>query len=92
VTANWTGIVAGAARVGDSIFIATPQAAHARADLALFRSDDEAATWSAGALFLAGPAGYSDAGALNATHGALVVENGADQFAGKISFAVFSAE
>ncbi len=89
-TPDWTGIVAGAARVGDALFIATPNATAARADLALFRSDDEAATWGPAALFSAGPAGYSDMGALNATHGALVFENGATQFAGKVSFATFT--
>lgn len=83
--------MAGAARVGDSIFFSTPQAPGQRADLALFRSNDEAASWGAGKLFLAGPAGYSDLVALNSTHGALVFENGATEFAGKISFEIFEA-
>lgn len=90
-TPDWTGIVAGATRVGNSIFIATPMAPATRADLALYRSYDEAVSWGAGNVFLAGPAGYSDAGALNATLGALVFENGATQFAGKITFATFQA-
>ena len=90
-TKDWTGIVAGASRVGDAIFLATPTAAAERADLSLFRSDDECASWSAGALFNAGPAGYSDVNALNATHGALVFERGATQFAGEIAFATFAA-
>ena len=83
--------MAGAARVGDSIFVSTPQAPGERADLALFRSNDEAASWGAGKLFLAGPAGYSDMVPLNSTHGALLFENGAVEFAQKISFAVFEA-
>jgi sialidase-1 len=69
-TKNWTGIVAGATRVGASVHIFTPQAPGERADLARFSSTDEAQTWSAGSLVLAGPAGYSDAGSINETHGA----------------------
>ena len=89
-TKNWTGIVAGAARIGGDVFISTPGAAVERADLTLFRSRDEAATWGAGELFLAGPAGYSDMVALNDTHGAILCENGEAEFAGKISFFVFA--
>jgi len=90
VTKNWTGIVAGAARVGAGIYISTPQAIGERADLALFRSVDEAKTWGDGMLFLSGPAGYSDMGALNETHGAILCENGEAEFAEKISFFTFS--
>jgi len=90
-TKNWTGIVAGVARVGTRIVLFTPRAPGTRADLARFTSADEARTWDAGELFLPGPAGYSDAGAINATHGAVVYENGAAEFAAKISFDVFTA-
>lgn len=83
--------MAGAARVGDTVFFSTPRAPGERADLAVFHSVDEAATWSAGKLYLAGPAGYSDMVALNSTHGALLFENGEKEFAGKISFSVFAA-
>jgi photosystem II stability/assembly factor-like uncharacterized protein len=90
-TKNWTGIVAGAARIGESVFVSTPQAVGERADMALFRSNDEAGSWGAGKLFQGGPAGYSDMAALNSTHGAVLFENGAKEFAAKISFAVFEA-
>lgn len=77
--------------MGGSIFFSTPQAPGQRADLALFRSNDEAVTWDTGKLYLAGPAGYSDMVALNSTHGALLFENGALEFAQKISFSIFAA-
>ena len=69
-TKNWTGIVAGATRVGNSVNIFTPNRTGARADLTRFTSVDEAVTWSPGVLFLQGPAGYSDAGELDADRGA----------------------
>ena len=90
-TKNWTGIVAGAARVGGRVNVFTPRAPGVRADLARFVSADDAASFDAGTLFVAGPAGYSDAGALDAARGAVVYENGAAEFAQKISYAVFAA-
>ena len=88
-TKNWTGICAGLARGGaGTLLFSTPMAAGARADLGLFRSTDEAASWSAGALFAAGPAGYSDLTAVNATHAAIIFENGENEFAQQINIAV----
>lgn len=90
-TKNWTGIVAGLARVGgDSLYFSTPSAAGARADLTLYHSTDECASWGTpGVVVIPGPAGYSDLGALNATHGAILCENGEKEFAQKISFFTF---
>jgi len=87
-TKNWTGICAGIARVGSTLLFSTPTAVGARADMGLFRSTDEAKSWSAGALFAAGPAGYSDMTRLNDTHAAIIFENGDKEFAQQINFAV----
>jgi hypothetical protein len=87
-TKNWTGIVAGIARVGSTLLFSTPTAVGARADLGLFRSTDEAKTWSSASLFAAGPAGYSDMTRLNDTHAAVIFENGEKEFAQQINFAV----
>lgn len=90
-TKNWTGICAGVARVGDTLVFSTPMAVGARADMGLFRSTDEGKTWSAGELFAAGPAGYSDLTRLNDTHAAIIYERGDDEFAQQINFAVIEA-
>jgi sialidase-1 len=94
VTANWTGIVAGATRfdtsAGRRIVISTTFDKTARADLALFSSQDEAGTWSSGKIYRPGPAGYSDAGQVNATHGAVLFENGDTEFAQRVSFGWFT--
>lgn len=90
-TKNWTGIVAGVARVGGTLVFSTPMAAGARADMGLFRSTDEGKTWSAGELFAAGPAGYSDLTRLNDTHAAIIFECGTDEFAQQVNFAVIEA-
>ena len=82
------GIVAGAASIGGVVVVSTPMSATERADLALFRSHDNAVTWAPGELLVPGPAGYSDLMALNDTHGAVVCENGEAEFAEKISFLV----
>ena len=91
MTANWTGICAGLARVGSTLLFTTPMKTGVRADLGLFRSADEAATWSTGALFSAGPAGYSGMTRLNETHAALIFENGVTEFAQQVNFAVVEA-
>jgi hypothetical protein len=85
------GICAGLARVGSTLLFATPMTTGMRADLGVFRSTDEASTWSAGALFSAGPAGYSDMTRLNDTHAAIIFENGENEFAQQINFAVIEA-
>ena len=87
-TKNWTGIVAGAARIGSAVLVSTPMSPTERADLALFKSLDNAQSWGAGRLLVAGPAGYSDLVAINATHGAVLFENGSTEFAAKISFLI----
>ncbi len=96
---NWTGIVAGVTRFDDDpsapaavrrVILSTPMNKVARADMALFHTTDETATWSAGALYRAGPAGYSDLGVLNATTAAIIFENGDDEFAQRISFGYIS--
>ena len=85
-TKNWTGICAGLARVGATLLFSTPTAAGARADLGFFRSTDEAASWMPAGVYAPGPAGYSDLTAINATHAAIIFENGADEFAQQINF------
>lgn len=100
---NWTGIVAGCARSGGSssstgsgtrpLVFTAPSATRARADLALWVSDDNGRSWNNGkprALLVPGPAAYSDVVAMNATHWALLVENGKGEFAQRISFALFN--
>lgn len=98
VTANWTGIVSGGARfdtinadgsVAHRVLLTTPLSPSSRADMGLYVSTDETATWSNGTLLQAGPAGYSDLYQLNATHMAMLFENGAQEFSQQISFAVF---
>lgn len=93
--ANWTGIVAGVARwrgapAGGAAVVAitTPASPTSRNDLALYTSTDEARTWSAGTVLVPGPAGYSDAAELNATHIAVLYENGPQEFSQQISFGV----
>ena len=80
--------MAGAASIGGVVIVSTPMSATERADLALFRSHDNAATWAQGELLVPGPAGYSDLMPLNDTHGAVLCENGEAEFAGKISFLI----
>ena len=91
MTKNWTGICAGVARVGSTLLFTTPMATGARADLGLFRSTDEAAHWSAGIMLSAGPAGYSDLTRVNDTHAAIIFENGENEFAQQINFALVEA-
>jgi sialidase-1 len=99
VTANWTGIVAGVSRfdtgtpITRRVIATVPAAVDARAALTLFVSTDETASWSAASLLYPGPAGYSDLIQFNATHAAVLYENGAapGDFAAQISFALFDA-
>jgi hypothetical protein len=94
-TLNWTGVVSGATRVSDTLLVTTPMSTTQRQDLGLYTSRDMAATWNAGVMLRKGPAGYSDVAALNATHAAVVFENGDDDaafdFAKRISFGIFDA-
>lgn len=84
-------VVAGAAYVGsNAVIVTTPMATAERADMGVFVSHDQARTWSSGTLLFKGPSGYSDAGALDATHAAILFENGAQEFAQKISLEVFA--
>jgi len=90
---NWTGIVAGAARVvsADASYVVftTPMDKMARADMGIFVSTDETQSWSSGKLYFSGPAGYSDTFQLNSTHVAIIFENGETEFAQRISFGTF---
>lgn len=90
VVTNWTGVVSGASRYDTAsyrrIVQAAPASAVARADLALFVSTDEGHTWSTGNVVQPGPAGYTAVAQLNATHLAVLFENGAQEFAQQISF------
>ena len=95
---NWTGIVAGATRFDgpsgspNRIIISTPSDPTQRANMTLYTSLDETITWSNGKLYTIGPAGYSDIGFINSTHGAILFENGADEFAQQVSFGYFTSE
>jgi len=84
VTANWTGIVGGLSRASTSagapLLYSGPLDATARANLGVYASSDGAATWAAPHTIWDGPAGYSDAAALNSTHFAVVFEGGKEHF------------
>jgi len=90
---NWTGIVAGAARVvrGEEqlVVFTTPMQKTARANMGIFVSSDETETWGSGKLYFSGPAGYSDTWQLNSTHVAILFENGVTEFAQRISFGLY---
>jgi hypothetical protein len=94
---NWTGIVAGVTRFDDAasgtrrVVLSTPSSHTARANMSFYTSTDETKTWSSGTLYRAGPAGYSDLGVLNSTHGVIIFEDGEDEFAQRISFGYFTA-
>lgn len=88
VTANWTGVVAGLARVGNTLLFSTPTEPGQRANLGVFHSSDDAGAWSSGMVVSPGPSGYSCIAPLNDTHAALVFENGAQEFAEQISIMV----
>eukprot|EP01116_Phalansterium_solitarium_P015113 TRINITY_DN3322_c0_g1_i2.p1 TRINITY_DN3322_c0_g1~~TRINITY_DN3322_c0_g1_i2.p1 ORF type:complete len:384 (+),score=88.93 TRINITY_DN3322_c0_g1_i2:678-1829(+) len=92
---NWTGCVAGLARFDTAgapkILFSAPTNKTVRAQMAVFTSFDEAHTWGSGRLVYPNMAGYSDVFQLNATHAAILFENGETEFAARISFAVFDA-
>ena len=99
-TANWTGVVAGLARFDapglparpPRLFFTAPNAAGARANLTMWVSEDQAATWSAPALqIFGGPAAYSDALQINDTHVGVVFEGSPTEFAGGIWFSAVAA-
>ena len=99
-TANWTGVVAGLARFDapglparpPRLFFTAPNAAGARANLTMWVSEDQAATWSAPALqIFGGPAAYSDALQINDTHVGVVFEGSPAEFAGGIWFSAVAA-
>ena len=98
VTGNWTGCVDSLSRVDrdpaapqaapPTLAFTAPSAAGARAGLAVWASCDNGRTWSAPAEIWAGPAAYSDAVQVNATHIGVVYEGGDTEFAGGIYYAV----
>ena len=99
-TANWTGVVAGLAFFESPglpahpprLFFTAPNAAGARANLTLWVSEDQGATWGAPALqIFGGPAAYSDALQINDTHVGVVFEGSPTEFAGGIWFAAVAA-
>jgi hypothetical protein len=100
VTANWTGCVAGLARfaqgggVRGPLLFSTPEQRGVRANLSLWVSENEGASWGAPRASLwAGPAAYSDLAQVNATHVGVVFEGGprgSGDFAAAIYFAAFS--
>ena len=99
-TANWTGIVAGLARYDapglpaqpPRLFFTAPNAANSRANLSLWTSEDQGATWGAPRLSIfGGPAAYSDAAQVNDTHVGVIFEGSAAEFAGGIWYAALPA-
>jgi hypothetical protein len=73
-------------------FFTAPNAAGARANLTMWVSDDQGATWGAPALQLfGGPAAYSDALQINDTHVGVIYEGSANEFAGGVWFAAVAA-
>lgn len=97
VTANWTGVVSGMARVdtpttGPVMVFTAPADRTARQGMSAWASKDWGVTWTASPLSLwPGPAAYSDTIALNATHVAVLFENGdtgTGDFAARISFVI----
>ena len=65
-----------------------PAAVGARANLSAWVSVDGGSTWGGGPQMSlwAGPAAYSDALQVNATHVGVVFEGGADEFAGGVFY------
>lgn len=99
-TANWTGCVSGAARFdqapgGAAILFSAPTSRTERTDLGLFVSTDEAQSWSGPTTMLwKGPAAYSSMVMVNATHAAILFENGdagTGNFAQRISMVLVDA-
>ena len=95
VTANWTGVVSGAARFdgapgGAAILFSAPSSRTERAVLGLYVSEDEAASWKGPtAILWPGPAAYSSMVQLNDTHVGVLFENGdagTGDFAARLSF------
>ena len=99
-TSNWTGVVSGLARFDAPGLPATPplliftapNAVNARANLSLWASEDQGATWGAPRLTIfGGPAAYSDALQINDTHVGVIFEGSATEFAGGIWFTALPA-
>jgi len=96
VTGNWTGVVAGFARVDAapparaSFLFTAPAAVAARANLSLWVTPDVASWGAPRAVIWPGPAAYSDALQINATHVGVLFESSTDaapaEFAGGIRF------
>jgi hypothetical protein len=100
-TKNWTGVVSGASRydtvdpatgkLARRVIFTAPASRTDRANMGLFVSTDEAHTWAAApALIWPGPAAYSNAVQLNATHAGVIFECGEVEFAQRISFAAIA--
>lgn len=102
VTANWTGVVAGASHfdtvspsssssslktVTERIIFTTPANRNERSNLSLFVSLDGAQSWlDQSTLLWDGPSAYSDIYQYNSTHAAVIFECGTDEFAQQINF------
>ena len=95
VTGNWTGVVAGlvafrhSASASPVLVFSAPAAEGQRANLSMWQSRDNGATWAGMGTIWQGPAAYSDLVQIDAQRVGLVFEGGADEFAEGVFFAAF---
>ena len=97
VCKDWTGVVSGCSRFdsaskGRRLLYTAPSDPTERRTLTPYTSADEGKTWTAGAPLWTGGAAYSSTLQLNATHAALLFENGEYEFAQRISFGVIPTD
>lgn len=101
VTGNWTGIVAGMARLSvgatptskmNSLVFSSPVSTTRRANMTVRLSHDEGLSWSEGVVLHEGPAAYSDLYALDNSTMGIIFENGDATFADRISFAALPVD
>jgi sialidase-1 len=92
VTAHWTGVVASVVGVGGGekkeIVYAGASNAAERKTMSLRRSADGGKSWGVPRVLWPGPAAYSDLARVNATHVAVIFENGDSTFADRVSVSV----
>ena len=93
VTAHWTGVVASVVGVGGKgiVYSGASDAAE-RKVMALRRSTNSGKSWGAPRVLWGGPAAYSDLAHVNATHIAVVYENGDVTFADRVSVSIVALD
>ncbi|UJR20408.1 hypothetical protein I4U23_023539 [Adineta vaga] len=92
VTKSWTGVVCSIARISNTpsrILFSGPANSTVRSNFTLLLSYDEGHTWPVSRILFSGLSSYSDIAILsNGDNIALVLENGEDTFADRISVAI----